>query len=87
MNDASVALLADEAIYQRTLAGQHELTARRGRLSSLERRFLGAVTGYTSLRVLLDLGLDQPGIREAIVSLLARGLVRLVNDPYLVAIS
>ena len=81
LNDASVALLADEAIYQRTLAGQHELTDRHGRLTRLERRFLSAVTGYTSLRVLLDLGLDQPGIREAIVSLVARGLVRLENGP------
>jgi hypothetical protein len=70
-------LLDDQAVYRRTSAGQRELTDRHSRLSALERRFLGAVTGHTPLRVLLDLGLDGPGIGDAILSLAAHGLVRL----------
>ena len=71
-------LLKDEAIYQRTAAGQRELTDRFGRLSKIERRFLSAVTGHTPLRVLLDLGLDDPGIGQAVIQLAARGLVSQV---------
>ena len=55
-------LLNDEAIYRRTATVQRELTDRFGRLSGIERRFLSAVTGHTPLRVLLDLGIDGPGI-------------------------
>jgi hypothetical protein len=72
-----LALLNDEAVYRRTPAGQRELTGRHARLSALEQRFLSAVTGHTPLRVLLDLGLDEPGIGDAIVSLAARGLIGL----------
>jgi hypothetical protein len=70
-------LLDDQAVYRRTSAGQRELTDRHSRLAPLARRFLGAVTGHTPLRVLLDLGLDAPGIGDAILSLAAHGLVRL----------
>ncbi len=72
-----LALLNDEGVYRRTPAGQRELTDRHARLSALEQRFLSAVTGHTPLRVLLDLGLDEPGIGDAIVSLAGRGLIRL----------
>jgi hypothetical protein len=77
LNELSIALLHDDAVYRRTPAGQRELTDRHGHLTSLERRFLSAVTGHTPLRVLLDLGLDHPGVGEAIVSLAARKLVKL----------
>jgi hypothetical protein len=72
-------LLNDEAIYRRTATGQRELTDRFGRLSGIERRFLSAVTGHTPLRVLLDLGIDGPGISQAVVQLAARGLVTQVH--------
>jgi hypothetical protein len=73
----ALTLLNDEAVYRRTPAGQRELTDRHGDLSKLERRFLSAVTGHTPLRVLLDLGLDDPGIVGVIISLATRGLIRL----------
>jgi hypothetical protein len=79
MNTGPLALLDDEAIYRRTRAGQRELTDRHSRLSNLERRFLSAVTGHTPLRVLLDLGFDEPGVGHAIVSLVSRGAVKLEN--------
>ncbi len=72
-----VALLDDQATFRRTPAGQRELTDPRTHLASLERRFLSTVTGHTPLRVLLDLGLDDPHIGEVIVSLAARGLIAL----------
>ena len=73
----ALTLLNDEAVYRRTAAGQRELTDRHGDLSKLERRFLSAVTGHTPLRVLMDLGLDAPGIGDVIISLATRGLIRL----------
>jgi hypothetical protein len=76
-----LALLDDQAVYRRTPAGQRELTNPHGQLSTLERRFLSAVTGHTPIRVLLDLGLDKPGIGNAIVSLVARGLIKLEESP------
>jgi hypothetical protein len=79
MQDRLLTLLNDEAVYQRTAAGQRELTDRLSRLSMLEKRFLGAVTGHTPLRVLLDLGLDGPGVGDAIVHLASRGLVTQVD--------
>ena len=48
-------------------------------LSRVERRFLSVVTGYTPLRVLLDMGLDEPGIGQAIVALADRRLIKLEN--------
>ena len=75
MHEPSLTLLGDDAVYQRTAAGQRELTDRLSRLSAVEKRFLGAVTGHTPLRVLLDLGLDEPGVSEAILRLATRGLV------------
>jgi hypothetical protein len=77
LDEFAVALLADDAVYRRTPAGQRELTDRHSRLTRLERKFLSAVTGHTPLRSLLDLGLDEPGIAEVIVSLASRGLLKL----------
>ena len=74
----SLDLLNDDAIYQRTPAGQRELVDPHSRLSRLELRFLAAVTGHTPLRVLLDLGLDQIGIGESVVRLYARGFIKQV---------
>ena len=53
-------LLADDAVLRRTREGHRELVSDSFRLSPSERRFLGAVTGHTPLRVLLDLGLLHP---------------------------
>jgi hypothetical protein len=78
VNVPQLTLLHDEAVFQRTPAGQRELTNAHPRVSPLEARFLSAVTGHTPLRVLLDLGLDKPGIGVAIVSLAEHGLIRLV---------
>lgn len=80
MSTPSIELLNDQAIYRRTPAGQRELQAVISRLSPLERRFLSAATGYTPLRVLLDTGLDRPGIGDAIMNLAERRLIRL-EDP------
>lgn len=73
-------LLDDQAVYRRTVAGQLELIDSRTRLSRLERRVLSVVTGYTPLRVLLDMGLDEQGVGEAILTLVDRKLMRL-RDP------
>ena len=73
-------LLHDGVVYRRTSLGQRELTDRHAHLSLLERRFLSAITGHSPLRVLLDLGLDRPGIGEAIVSLVRRGHIKLESD-------
>ena len=73
-------LLSDDAIYVRTTAGQGELVSRHRRLSGLQLRFLGAVTGFTPIRVLMDHGLDEPGMADAITSLLTAGVVRLVEN-------
>ena len=72
-------LLSDDALYRRTPAGQRELIDPRRRLSTQEKRFLSAVTGYTPLRVLLDLGLDAPGIHQVVRDLVAHGLMMKVH--------
>ena len=77
MTVSATQLLDDQAVYRRTIAGQLELYDHRARLSRLERRFLSVVTGYTPLRVLLDMGLDEQGVGEAILALVERKLMRL----------
>jgi hypothetical protein len=77
LSTPSIVLLNDQAIFRRTPAGQRELLATIGRLAPLERQFLSATTGYTPLRVLLDMGLDQPGIGDAIMNLAERRLICL----------
>ena len=72
-------LLDDHAIHGRTPAGQRELLDASSRLSPVERRFLSVVTGYTPLRVLLDMGLDEPGIAGAIVALADLQFIKLEN--------
>jgi hypothetical protein len=77
-NDLS-SLLDDDAVYLRTPAGQAALLSSLRELSTLERRFLAAVTGYTSLRVLLDLGFDGPDIGVAISKLVGLRLIVAVG--------
>ena len=72
-------LLDDHAIHGRTAAGQRELLDTSSRLSRVERRFLSVITGYTPLRVLLDMGLDEPGIAGAIVALADLQFIKLEN--------
>ena len=79
LNSTATQLLDDTAVYRRTVAGQLELFDRRARLSQLERRFLSVVTGYTPLRVLLNMGLDEQGVGEAILALVDRRLINLEN--------
>jgi hypothetical protein len=79
MNDDLSRLLDDKAVYLRTAAGQAALLSSTNLLSHLERRFLGAVTGYTSLRVLLNLGFDGPGIGIAISRLSGLRLIVAVG--------
>ena len=48
-----------------------------GRLSRVERRFQSVVTAHIPLRVLLDMGMDEPDIGEAIVTLVERRFIKL----------
>jgi hypothetical protein len=73
-------LLADDAVYRRTREGQHELVSDSHQLNTSERTFLGAFTGYTSLRVLLDLGLYSSGAAGVITRLTDLGLIELVEQ-------
>jgi hypothetical protein len=75
--ERSIEYLSDDAIYRRTPAGQRELLVAAADLSPFERRFLAVVTGYTSLRVLLDMGRDGPGIGDAIMRLVEHRLIAL----------
>lgn len=72
-------LLDDGAVYKRTPAGQAALLSTTRQLSSLEHRFLGVVTGYTPLRVLMDMSFDEPGIAQAITRLVERRLIVMVD--------
>jgi hypothetical protein len=67
--------LSDDVIYARTAKGQRELVSPSLGLDPLERRFLGVVTGHTPLRVLIDLGLQDPGLQDAIIALLDKSLL------------
>ena len=78
MSEYSLQLLDDQTVFRRTPAGQRELSGGGPSfLKPLERRFLSAVTGHTPLRVLLDLGLGQPGIADAIITLAGQGLIKV----------
>lgn len=59
----------DEAVYRRTAKGQHDLLVGSRDLSRLERRFLGVVTGFTSLRVLMDMGFGEGDVRGSVYKL------------------
>ena len=72
--------LVDTIVYERTIAGQEALLSAMRELPRLERRFLGAVTGYTSLRVLMDLGFDERGFAQAIARLIEKGLIAAVRQ-------
>jgi len=69
-------LFDDEAVYRRTVAGQREWVGG-AHLSRPEREFLSMVTGFTPLRVLLDMGIDQTGASDAILALVRRRLIEL----------
>ena len=74
------ALLDDGAVFQRTASGQGALLSSMT-LSRLERRFLAAVNGHTPLRVLMDLGFDEPGITRVIVHLVELNLIAAADPP------
>jgi hypothetical protein len=79
MTENSIRLLDDEVVYRRTSNGQAELLSAPARLSKLELRFLGAVTGYTPLRVLVDLGKYESEIASAVTHLAAQHLTERAN--------
>ena len=72
-------VLDDDVIFLRTAAGQNALVSSTRVLSKLERRFLGAVSGLTPLRVLIDLGFDERGIGDAVRHLVALRMIRIVD--------
>jgi hypothetical protein len=72
-------LLADDAVFRRTAEGQRELVSESLRLSTFERRFLGAFTGHTPLRVLLDLGLHSLEANRTVSRLVELGMIELVE--------
>lgn len=74
MTDDIVAL-DDLAVFRRTAKGQAELLGGSKDLTRTERRLLGMVTGFTEVRVLLDLGLDLTDVRNAVSKLVQLGLL------------
>ena len=70
-------LLDDTAVYRRTARGQQELLVGSRGLAPTERRFLAVVTGFTQLRVLLDMGLASTDIRSVVTRLYRLGLIEL----------
>jgi hypothetical protein len=73
--------LSDEAVFQRTRLGQRELVWPSGHLSATQRRVLGVVTGYTPLRVVVDLAGGASDMPESIEGLVQMGLIELATDP------
>jgi hypothetical protein len=80
MGTSPALLLADDAVFRRTREGQRELVSDSLRLSTFERRFLGAFTGYTPLRVLLDLGLHSSEASRTVARLVELGMIELVEQ-------
>lgn len=72
-------LFNDNAVHRRTSSGQAALLSRSKELSRVEKRFLGAVTGLTPLRVLLDMGFDDPALVPAISRLATLGYIDIVE--------
>lgn len=79
MTAAEITRLHDEAVFQRTASGQRALVLRDQGLSSVESRFLSVVTGFTPLRVLLDMDFNELEIPRAIAALCERGLIALAE--------
>ena len=80
MGTSRALLLADDAVLRRTREGQRELVSDSLRLSPSERRFLGAFTGHTPLRVLLDLGLPSSDAGRTVSRLVELGMIELVEQ-------
>ncbi len=72
-------LFNDNSVHRRTPSGQAALLSRSKELSGVESRYLGAVTGLTPLRVLLDMGFDDPALVPAISRLAALGYIDVVG--------
>ena len=72
--------LADDAVFRRTAKGQQELVTDTHQLDAQERRILSAVTGYTPLRVLFDLGVPTIGAASSIARLRELGMIELAPD-------
>lgn len=72
-------LFNDNAVHRRTPSGQAALLSRSRELSRVEKRFLGVVTGLTPLRVLLDMGFDDPALAPAISRLAELGYIEIVE--------
>jgi len=71
--------LADDAVYQRTRAGQRELLVPVLPIGALTRRFLASVNGYTPLRALFDLG-APPLSGDDLLHLVEAGLIELRTE-------
>ena len=80
MREQFVFELSDEAVFQRTRLGQRELVWPSGHLSATQRRVLGVITGYTPLRVVVDLAGGASDMPESIEGLVQRGLIELAAD-------
>jgi len=72
-------LFNDNAVHRRTPSGQAALLSRSKELSRAESRYLGAVTGLTPLRVLLDMGFDAPALVPAISRLAQLDYIDIVE--------
>lgn len=72
-------LFNDNAIHRRTPSGQAALLSPKKELSRLELRYLGAVTGFTPLRVLVDMGFDDVALVPAVTRLATLGYIGVVE--------
>jgi hypothetical protein len=73
-------LLSDSAVYRRTVRGQRELLSSHD-LDSPASRMLARVNGYTDLRALFDLALDEdPDMAAAFEELIDGGFVERVDE-------
>lgn len=78
--EVSTYQLADEAVFRRTKLGQDELACPSGDLSKTQRIVLATVTGYTQLRVVIDLAGSATGMKEAIEGLVQKRLIEQVES-------
>lgn len=75
MESESTFRLSDEAVFRRTKLGQAELAWPSGQLSGPQRQVLGAISGNTPLRAVLDLADVAIGMRESIEGLVRKRLI------------
>ena len=68
-------MMADDAVYRRTEAGQRELVCPSGGYSADELLLLSLFNGYTGLRIFADLCGDAPALQRMLSRLIADGLL------------